>query len=223
MKPASLSRCLLCDDASPSGLLCAPCTADLPTNPHACWQCALPLPQTGLCPDCQQHPPAFSRALAAFEYRAPLTALIARWKHQADQRPLHLMARALLDQLAIHYQQDDWPQALIPVPIHSRRLIGRGFHQTHQLARYIGKALGIPIDMTLLSKRVSGHAQQGLDRKERLRNLRGTFACDGNPTGLHLSLVDDVLTTGATANTLAELLRQRGAARVDVWVLARTP
>lgn len=222
MKLTSLNHCLLCDCASPPGLLCPACQSDLPLNRRACWQCALPLPQTGLCPDCQQHPPAFSRALAAFEYRAPLTALIARWKHQADQRPFGLMARTLATHLHTHYQQDDWPQALTPVPIHPRRLIHRGFHQTHQLARFLGQRLAIPVK-TVLEKQISGHAQQGLDRTERLKNVQDTFACNGDITGLHLALVDDVLTTGATASTLAELLYRQGATRVDVWVLARTP
>lgn len=223
MKLTPLSHCLLCDNASPAALLCPPCAADLPRNLNACWQCALPLPQPGLCPDCQQHPPAFSRCLAAFVYQPPLSQMLNNWKHHADQRPFRLMAKTLQQLLLTHYQQDDWPQALVPVPLHRRRLMTRGFHQTRQIAHYLGRQLGIASAPDLLSKSAGGHSQQGLDRQHRLNNLKGSFHCGGDPAGRHLALVDDVMTTGATANLLAELLLKRGATRVDVWVLARTP
>lgn len=218
-----LSRCLLCDAASPSGLLCIPCSTDMPVNDSACWQCALPLPQPGLCPDCLRQPPAFDHTTAPFVYRSPFVQLINRWKHHADLRPFPLMAQALHNALLLHYQQDDWPHALVPVPIHRERLIRRGFHQTHQLARFLAHQLGLPVQAQRLSKSVSGHSQQGLDRAMRLKNLAGSFLCHGDARNMHLALVDDVMTTGATANLLASLLRQKGAVRVDIWVLARTP
>src|SRR5690606_34322064 len=106
-----------------------------------------------------------------------------------------------------------------------RRLRQRGFNQAAMLARWLGSQLDIPCDQGLLQRTRETPAQQALGAKARQRNLRHAFSLgDGEAVkGLHLALVDDVLTTGATAQALASLLRKAGARRVDVYCLARTP
>ncbi len=93
------------------------------------------------------------------------------------------------------------------------------------LSDWLGRELQLPVDEHLLLRARDTPAQQGLDARARQRNLRQAFAMasNANVQGQHLALIDDVLTTGATAHALALLLRQAGAARVDVYCLARTP
>ena len=93
------------------------------------------------------------------------------------------------------------------------------------LAQWLGDALKLPVDERLLERIVDTPPQQQLDAATRRRNLRQAFrvAPAANIEGRHLALVDDVLTTGATTEALARLLKRGGAARVDVYCLARTP
>jgi ComF family protein len=93
------------------------------------------------------------------------------------------------------------------------------------LARWLSTSLDIPCDETLLLRTQDTSAQQDLNAEARKKNLRNAFALtpDACIKGRHLALVDDVLTTGATAQALARLLMDAGAARVDVYCLARTP
>jgi ComF family protein len=111
------------------------------------------------------------------------------------------------------------------VPLARRRLRQRGFDQARMLAAWLGASLALPVDTSLLRRRQDTAPQQGLDAASRRRNLRHAFtlASDAQVRERHFALVDDVLTTGATASTLARLLKRAGAARVDVYCLARTP
>lgn len=114
---------------------------------------------------------------------------------------------------------------LLPVPLSPSRLRQRGFNQAALLANWLGKALQLPVDGGLLQRVQEQQSQQGLSANERRRNLKQAFALvkDARLEGRHLALVDDVLTTGATADSLALLLKRAGAGRVDVYCLARTP
>ncbi len=220
--------CLLCDEPSDSPLaLCSACEAELPWLGSHCRICALPLPATGLiCGACLRKPPAFERVEAAWRYDFPLDSLITRFKHQA-QWPLG----RLLGELLSHHLQHAFsegltrPDLLLPVPLSSRRLRQRGFNQAGMLARWLSQSLQLTLNEHLLQRRQDTPAQQQLSAAQRRRNLRQAFelATDGQVKGLHLAVVDDVLTTGATAESIARLLRKAGAARVDVYCLARTP
>ena len=117
------------------------------------------------------------------------------------------------------------PDCLLAVPLGRRRLRQRGFNQSEMLARWLGTDLQLPVYSNWLLRPREGAHQQELDAAARKRNLRQAFALSERAavTRLHLALVDDVLTTGATAETLARLLLRAGARRVDVYCLARTP
>lgn len=220
--------CLLCGAAADSGglPLCAGCDSDLPWLAGRCPRCALPLPSHGLaCGECLQRPPAFSHTEAPWRYAFPVDRLITRFKHQGD-RPL---GRLLGQLLSRHLQQayDEGlphPDLLLPVPLAARRERQRGFNQAALLADWL--ATDLRLTRGRLLRRVQDTpAQQGLDAATRKRNLRHAFALDDGDAvqGRHLALVDDVLTTGATAERLARLLLCAGARRVDVYCLARTP
>ncbi|WP_459742369.1 phosphoribosyltransferase family protein [Pseudomonas sp. 3A(2025)] len=220
--------CLLCDEPSDSEMpLCVPCEAELPWLNAQCLCCALPLPGfDGHCLDCTLKPPAFSQVIAPWEYRFVVDRLITRFKHQG-QWPLG----RLLAELMTHYLQHRFdeglprPDMLLPVPLARQRLRQRGFNQAAMLAGWMGHALNLQVDEQQLLRIRETPSQQGLDAKARKRNLAGAFTLRDSDAlrGKHLAIVDDVVTTGTTAQALAYLLMQAGAQRVDIYCLARTP
>jgi len=223
----NIQFCLLCDEKSDASFpLCHACELDLPWLRTQCQCCALPLPVDGICAQCQQKSPAFERVIAPWRYDFPLDSLISRFKHQANGPFGHLLGERLGEHLRQQFASGlRKPAFLLPVPLAKGRLRERGFNQAVLLSHWLEAALPIKSLPQALQRLRDTPSQQGLDAATRRRNLRGAFAlCDGfNPRNLHLALVDDVLTTGATAQALAQLLRQNGAKRVDVYCLARTP
>jgi ComF family protein len=119
------------------------------------------------------------------------------------------------------------PDTVVPVPMSARRLAERGYNQAWELARHVAAALSLPATASLLLRPVDAAHQIELGRAERRRNLRCAFMVDPLQRallqGCRVALVDDVMTTGATAHAAADALLRAGAAAVDVWVLARTP
>ncbi|WP_248763752.1 ComF family protein [Pseudomonas sp. 13-2922] len=220
--------CLLCDETTDTPHpVCTPCESELPWLMEACQVCALPLAATGLtCGQCLKQPPAFEQVIAPWTYRFPLDSLITRFKHQS-QWPLGRLLGELLAQ-ALRERFDDGlprPDLLLPVPMATRRLRQRGYNQAAMLANWLSQSLEISADEHRLQRVQDTIAQQELDARARRRNLLKAFALapGAKVEGLHLALVDDVLTTGATAESLARLLMKAGARRVDVYCLARTP
>jgi ComF family protein len=220
--------CLLCAEAADTEHpLCSACEGELPWLGGHCNVCALPLPATGLtCGTCLKRPPSFTRVEAAWRYAFPVDSLITRFKHQA-QWP---MGRLLAELLSHHLQHAfaeglPRPDLLLPVPLGRKRLRSRGFNQAGMLADWLGNNLQLPVQERWLLRPQEGAHQQELDAAARKRNLRQAFALDERAEvyGRHVALVDDVLTTGATAEALARLLLKAGAARVDIYCLARTP
>jgi ComF family protein len=221
-------RCLLCSEATEEVRpICMACETDLPWLGDHCQTCALPLPAAGLtCGQCLKMPPAFERVAAPWNYSFPVDTLITRFKHSAKWPFGRLLAELLAQFLQHRFDEDlDRPDVLVPVPLAAKRLRQRGFNQAAMLARWLGSSLDIPCDEKLLLRIQDTSAQQNLNADARKKNLRDAFALvpGASIKGRHLALVDDVLTTGATAQALARLLMDAGAARVDVYCLARTP
>jgi ComF family protein len=219
---------LLCAEPAEENIpICMACETELPWLGDHCQTCALPLPGTGLtCGQCLKQPPAFERVAAPWSYSFPLDTLITRFKHSAKWPFGRLLADLLAQYLQHRFDEDlNRPDALVPVPLATKRLRQRGFNQAAMLARWLGGHLDIPCDETLLLRTQDTSAQQDLNAEARKKNLRNAFALipGAQIKGRHLALVDDVLTTGATAQALARLLMHAGAARVDVYCLARTP
>jgi ComF family protein len=165
--------------------------------------------------------------IAPWTYSFPVDTLISRFKHQARWPLGHLLGRLLGQHLQHRFDNHELirPDALLPVPMARKRLRERGYNQALMLARWLSTDLNIPYDEHLLVRPHETVAQQHLDAKSRQRNLLDAFslAADAQVEGLHFALVDDVLTTGATAHSLARLLINAGARQVDVYCLARTP
>ncbi|WP_065259103.1 ComF family protein [Pseudomonas bananamidigenes] len=220
--------CLLCDEPAETDTpLCTACETDLPWLGDQCMTCALPLPAAGLtCGDCLRNPPAFEQVVVPWSYGFPVDSLITRFKHNAKWPFGNLMGEVFAQFLQHRFDEDlPRPDALLPVPLADKRLRQRGFNQAAMLAQWLGKRLDVPCEEHILRRIQDTDAQQALDAKARKRNLRNAFNLlpQTNVRGRHLALVDDVLTTGATAQALARLLVDAGATRVDVYCLARTP
>jgi ComF family protein len=219
---------LLCDEPAEAEMpICVACETDLPWLGDHCQNCALPLLATGLtCGECLLEPPAFEQVVVPWLYGFPVDSLITRFKHNAKWPFGHLLADVLGEYLQHRFDEGlPRPDVLLPVPLAGKRLRQRGFNQSAMLARWLSQSLDLPCEETVLRRIKETDAQQDLDAKARKHNLRNAFNLmpDAQIKDRHLALVDDVLTTGATAQALARLLINAGAARVDVYCLARTP
>ena len=224
----NVQSCILCDEPAEAEMpICVACEAEMPWLGEHCQTCALPLPEAGLtCDGCLLEPPAYEQVAVPWRYDFPVDSLITRFKHNAKWPFGHLLADVLSQYLQHRFDEDlPRPDALLPVPLAAKRLRQRGFNQAAMLARWLSRQLDLPCEENVVRRIQDTSAQQDLDAKARKRNLRNAFALttDAHVKGRHLALVDDVLTTGATAQALARLLMNAGAARVDMYCLARTP
>jgi ComF family protein len=192
--------------------------------PPLCRLCGNPgMPELDLCALCFQAlpspPPVLTRdtglVLAGFEYRDSVALLIRHFKFHAQLDAGRLLAR--LSESAFAASQ---PLALVPIPLHTRRLRQRGFNQALELARYWGRCRGLPVLSGALRRVHETTAQSTLAVGDRVRNMHGAFhAGVGLPA--HVALIDDVFTTGATCHAACTALHAAGVQRVDVWCLAR--
>lgn len=215
-------NCPLCF-APANDYLCAGCEADLPLLNHACPSCALPVPRRNeVCGDCLQTPKPYNQTLCAFRYEAPLDVLIQRLKRRDPHIISHFLAPWLLSRLDTHYTTSTLPDLLIPVPLHWRDRLSRGYNQTEHLALHLGREMQIPV-ICAVKKRRAADPQKGLRRAARLANLKGAFTCSVDLGARHIAIIDDVITTGGTVMRMSECLLQAGAVKADIWALARTP
>ncbi|WP_203009338.1 ComF family protein [Pseudomonas paraversuta] len=220
--------CLLCDEALKGVLpICRACKPELPWLGDCCLRCALPLPAARLtCGDCLKQSPAFEQVHAAWAYGFPVDSLIVGFKHNSKwpygRLLAELLGQCLLDSFNCGQERPDF---LLPVPLSVQRLRQRGYNQAAMLSHWLSARLNIPCREHWLLRTQDTPTQQALDAKARKRNLLQAFGLSpgAQVQGLHLTLIDDVLTTGATAESLARLLLKAGARRVDVYCLARTP
>ena len=216
-------HCVLCGAASGSRLLCGGCDADLPRLPDThCPVCAVPMPAVETCGACLRDRPAFDATAAAFEYAYPLDALVRAYKYGARLELSHLFAEALVDVT----RNLPKPDLIVPMPLARDRLATRGFNQATEVARRVARAHGVALAPDACLRTRGGPAQASLPLAARAANVRNAFAVDprhAGVAGLSVTVVDDVMTTGATLHALAGALRAAGATRVTCWVVARTP
>ncbi len=196
-----------------------------------CPRCALPLRDTlsELCARCLKNEPPFACCLTAYVYDFPVDVLIRKIKYGNRLELIAPMVRPLVDVLADHYQQQ-WPDTIIPVPLHPKKLRQRGYNQALLIARAIARQLPedvhCPVDYRMVKRHRYTDSQQGLSVKARRKNIKGAFVAESTLRDQHyrhVALVDDVVTTGETAKEVSYALQHQGTEQVDVWCLARTP
>jgi ComF family protein len=216
------AACLLCGATAPGPLdICPGCRKELPRTGPSCLRCAMPS-ATGLqghCGACLSQPPPFTRCHAAFRYGWPVRELLLRFKGNGELAA----GRLLSELLGLHLAEAGVALegfVLAPVPLTRERLRERGFNQAERVARVLSRGLGLPCLPGLLTRRAGGVAQKALGAAERRRISAGEFHVQPSP-GARVLLVDDVVTTGATASAITEALLAAGAAEVQVCCLAR--
>ena len=214
------SLCLCCSfHQSQKNGFCLGCYHDLPHIKSACLQCGLPLLNHSPC-TCKAEDWPFLACLSAFEYQFPINELIFQYKSQARLALCDSFAQAIIVQ--IKRQQIPLPQLLMPVPLHAQKLKARGFNQSLEIAKIIGKHLSIPVDYHSLQCTQASLQQKTLNKQQRISNINQNFSLTKPVTATHIALIDDVITTGATTKALAYLLRQQGATHIQAWSIART-
>jgi ComF family protein len=159
--------------------------------------------------------------MAVWEYRPPLDRVVQHLKFGGLAFLAHDLGEVVALQFARELQAVD---LLVPVPLHWRRLLRRGYNQADEMARAIGSLVNRPV-RTAVRRIHATRPQSSLPRPERSSNTLGAFRPRRNQgiRGLHIGLIDDVLTTGATLEGCAVQLRSAGAISVSAFVAARTP
>ncbi len=205
--------------------VCATCVERFAIQHPRCQRCALRVPDgVRLCGACLNDPPPFARALAALDYDHPWDGLITQFKFHGALD----LAPALTRRLLANFEVSDTPAPalLLPVPLSTERLRERGYNQAWELARRLGRALKCPADAHLLLRIKDTPHQLAFPPGQRAGNVRAAFAVEprrlAELRGRSVTIVDDVMTTGATVNEIARVLLQAGASEVGVWALART-
>ena len=224
-RPALASQCETCRQWGETAL-CADCIARFAAPVPRCGRCGLRLALPAVaCGACLRDPPPFERTVCVADYGFPWDALIAAFKFRGRPDLAAVLAGRL--RVAVEASAAPLPQCLLPVPLGPARLAERGYNQAWELARRLARMLGVPAEAQLLWRPADGVHQAGLGRAERRRSTVDAFMVDprrrGELAGRRVALVDDVVTTGATAGAAATALLRAGAAAVDLWVVARTP
>ena len=223
--------CLLCNAAAGEQAVCPACLAELPLHDApACPICAHPSAHaldrahpatsdrvyTDICGDCLKHPPRFLRSLAAYTYRFPLDKLIGALKYHQQFAVIDILTAPLIALAA-----GPLPDALVAMPLHPHRLRERGFNQSLLLARRIARQLRLPLLQTACRRVRDTPPQTTLPVKQRRSNLGNAFTCADSVAGKRIGIVDDVMTSGSSLDSLAQALLQAGALEVECWVAAR--
>lgn len=232
LHPLLPNLCALCGNLSRQ-TLCEACdSAYWNESRPRCTVCALPLSSRGRqsggashrCTDCRAEPPPFDATFALADYRAPLDTLAIGLKFGARLRLARDFAQRLARQAEDSWHQaSDRPDVIAPVPLARRRLVERGYNQAWQIARPLARALRVRSDARLVRRVVHTAPQSRLDLAARRLNVGRAFEVARPVHGLHVGIVDDVMTTGATLEALARTLKAAGAQRVTNFVALRTP
>jgi len=210
--------CYLCRGAA-SAALCAACDADLPRLvPPRCPRCALDSPHGEVCGRCLSEAPHYDATVAVLAYEFPADALVHSLKFRGELA----LAGFLGEELSRRVSGEDIDY-VIPVPLSAARLRERGYNHAAEIARHVARrSSSLTLDVALCERIRDTAPQMELPFAERQRNVRGAFRCTRALAGECIAVVDDVMTTGATLNEIASVLKAAGAARVVNWVVART-
>jgi ComF family protein len=213
-----VDRCGGCGGTLPPATgLCSVCAAELPRVAFPCALCGLATPVA----HCPRRGSAWRVAavVAPLVYRPPVDFYLHALKYRGHRRLGRALALTLAPAFAAAARSVD---TLVAVPLHAARHRERGYNQAEELARTLARQLGLPLLRRGVERHVPTASQTTASAHERRANVANAFAVHGDVRGLHLAIVDDVITTGATVNALAGALLAAGAARCTAWAVART-
>ena len=216
--------CILCGNKGMGRMdLCQPCNDALIKIGSHCYCCAKQFSNDSshllLCGDCQKNLPEFDKTYTPYTHQGAIRYLINHCKFNGAYKHSRLLGLLLAHHLS--NQADTLPELIIPVPLHPKRYRQRGFNQTLEVGKIIARELSIPIDNSCCLHIKDTPHQVSLTAKQRRKNIKNSFQMKKTPQARHIAILDDVMTTGATANELAKTLKSSGVSQVDVWVCAR--
>jgi ComF family protein len=200
-------RCVLCgaDGQAPCLDLCRDCERNLPLA----------------CPAILHGASSLCASFAPFEYAHPVDHLVHALKYRGQLAVARVLGSLLGKWVAARGFHAD-VDVILPVPLHSLRHAERGFNQSAEIGRWVGRAIGRGLHEGWAARTRPTGPQVGLAPGERRTNVAGAFRCDREVAGLRIALVDDVTTTGSTLEGLADALRRAGAGSIVAWCVART-
>ncbi|MBD1558647.1 ComF family protein [Vibrio sp. S9_S30] len=207
------------EENTPTTRWCQVCLEDL-REKHRCLQCGLPTLHTvEQCGQCLSTPPPWHRLYCVGDYQPPLSNYVHHFKHQHQ----FWLSDDLTYLLAAQISQP--AEIITSVPLHWRRQLWRGYNQSDHLAKSLCQHLGVVerFDNQVFNRIKHTGAQQGLNRKARLLNLKNAFTLNSSHVAKHMAIVDDVVTTGSTIRQLCQLLLDVGVETVDIYCICRTP
>lgn len=221
--------CYFCGSIKDSkeSVICAECRDSIRSVPMPfCSVCGLPLPAlensaSDFCGSCLSHPPVYDKARYGVYYEQQAREAITKFKFNASLFNVRPITELLIEAFNRHYA-DDKLDAILPIPVHQRRLINRGFNQVVTLAKKLSDATSIPLDRTTLVKIRNTDPQVGLPRSKRIMNLKNVFriSCPEKIANRRILIIDDVSTTGTTVSEAAKTVKKAGADFVAILVLA---
>lgn len=223
--------CLVCHLHSDSKrCICSSCYAALPwTAQNRCARCGIPLSlqlatKVEVCAKCLLSPPWFDFTRVSFDYAFPIDGWITALKFHQKLHLAPLLGQCLFEHLAKQKTSIStplFPEALLPVPLHPKRLRERGFNQCIEIAKTIAPLLKIPLLRTTLRRHVHSRPQTTLGLHERVHNMKNVFAIKKKLPYRSIAILDDVMTTGSTVNALSLVCKEAGVEWVEVWCCAR--
>ena len=200
-------------------IVCETCDALMSALTNACVRCRISLDDDNhtVCGSCLKQKKHFDEAICHYQFEEPLRSLIHAFKY--DQS---LYLATFLSSLMLRHKSDIPIQAdcLIPVPVHPKRLRERGYNHALELTKILAKKLNKPYKVNLCQKVIHTPHQVGLKLKERNKNLSNAFHVHQNQFE-HVVIIDDLMTSGNTANEVAKSLKKSGIQKVSVWCCAR--
>jgi len=224
------STCIVCAlPANHEFNICRDCANELPRLAACCSHCGIELNGIGtassICASCLLSASSFDSCLAAFPYLSPINKLVAQFKFSARFDIGYSLSRALAATFNAHYRGLSKPELLLPVPLHKSRLRERGFNQAGEICKVLSSHCGVSSSHATLTRVRNTQPQTSLSSAgARKGNLQGAFSLrslEELDHVTHIALIDDVVTTMATMEAIAGMLRNTGAYTIDVWCLAR--
>ena len=221
------ANCVGCGTGG-EGLLCERCRGEITLIPAHCTRCAEPLPSGfhHLCGGCITRRLHIDHALTLYPYSGVLREVLISFKSRGSTALWREVRGLLVDGLCARDEQGvvgpfREADAVVPIPLHWRRIWNREFNQSLWIAREVGNFLGIPVNDALRRTRFTPK-QRGKGLAERRKNVKGAFEVLSSVKGNRLVLVDDIATSLATADEAARVLKIKGAQWVGIFTLART-
>lgn len=214
--------CNLCRTRLTNGNLCNTCENSIFKTTPCCPTCQISLENSETCGACLHLQPRFDQAFVLGDYANSLETLITGLKFKGKLAYGKSLSDLFLKSLPKWYHDQPFPELLIPVPLHTKRLKKRGFNQALEIAKPIAKACNLSLDRLSCVRQKATDSQMTLPKTLRKQNVAQAFRLKKNLQAKHIAILDDVMTTGYTLDTLAKCLKKNGAKRIDVWCCART-